>query len=125
MSQAVDALPDDPNQVNARILAEGMRNDERTGCAALSQGRRQGVQAVFHRTFADGKPQRTFRRRLPDKSRRPRRTRRRAAYDWAVRRLARRITLAADKGYDAEDLVNELRPMRVTPHVAQNVIGRS
>jgi hypothetical protein len=33
----------------------------------------------------------------------------------------RRITLAADKGYDAEDFVNELRSMRVTPHVAQNV----
>ncbi len=29
-----------------------------------------------------------------------------------------RITLAADKGYDAEDFVNELRSMNVTPHVA-------
>jgi IS5 family transposase len=38
---------------------------------------------------------------------------------------ARRITLAADKGYDAEDFVNELRSMRVTPHIAQNVSGRS
>jgi transposase len=38
---------------------------------------------------------------------------------------ATRITLAADKGYDAEDFVNELRSMRVTPHVAQNVSGRS
>jgi hypothetical protein len=37
----------------------------------------------------------------------------------------RRITLVADKGYDAEDFVNELRSMRVTPHVAQNVSGRS
>ena len=36
-----------------------------------------------------------------------------------------RITLAADKGYDAEDFVNELRSMRVTPHVAQNVSNRS
>jgi transposase len=36
-----------------------------------------------------------------------------------------RITLAADKGYDAEDFVNELHSMRVTPHVAQNVSGRS
>ena len=34
------------------------------------------------------------------------------------------ITLGADKGYDAEDFVNELRSMRVTPHVAQNVTGR-
>ena len=37
----------------------------------------------------------------------------------------KRITLAADKSYDAEDFVNELRSMRVTPHVAQNLSGRS
>ena len=33
------------------------------------------------------------------------------------------ITLGADKGYDAEDFVNELRAMNVTPHVAQNTNG--
>ena len=37
---------------------------------------------------------------------------------------ANRITLGADKGYDAEDFVNELRSMNVTPHVAQNTAGR-
>jgi hypothetical protein len=31
----------------------------------------------------------------------------------------------ADKAYDAEDFVNELRSMKVTPHVAQNTSGRS
>jgi len=35
------------------------------------------------------------------------------------------ITLGADKAYDAEDFVNELRSMKVTPHVAQNLNGRS
>jgi transposase len=35
------------------------------------------------------------------------------------------ITLGADKAYDAEDFINELRSMRVTPHVAQNMSGRS
>lgn len=35
------------------------------------------------------------------------------------------ISLGADKAYDAEDFVNELRSMRVTPHVAQNMSGRS
>jgi transposase len=35
------------------------------------------------------------------------------------------ITLGADKGYDAEDFVNELRSMRITPHVAQSSRGRS
>jgi len=35
------------------------------------------------------------------------------------------ITLGADKAYDAEDFVNELRTMNATPHVAQNISGRS
>src|ERR1700760_1876601 len=35
------------------------------------------------------------------------------------------ITLGADKAYDAGDFVNELRSMKVTPHVAQNTSGRS
>ena len=35
------------------------------------------------------------------------------------------ITLGADKAYDTKDFVNELRSMRVTPHVAQNTSGRS
>jgi len=35
-----------------------------------------------------------------------------------------RITLGADKAYDTEDFVNELRSMKVTPHVAQNTSGR-
>ncbi len=37
---------------------------------------------------------------------------------------AQSITLGADKAYDAEDFVNELRSMRVTPHVAQNTTNR-
>jgi transposase len=37
----------------------------------------------------------------------------------------RPITLGADKAYDAEDFVNELRSMSATPHVAQNTNGRS
>ena len=35
------------------------------------------------------------------------------------------ITVGADKAYDAEDFVNELRSMTATPHVAQNTNGRS
>lgn len=40
----------------------------------------------------------------------------------------RPITLGADRGYDAEDFINELRAMNVRPHVAQNLTrsrGRS
>ena len=40
--------------------------------------------------------------------------------DWP-----RAITLGADKAYDTQDFVNELRSMKVTPHVAQNTSGRS
>lgn len=36
----------------------------------------------------------------------------------------RAITLGADKAYDTQDFVNELRSMRVTPHVVQNLSGR-
>jgi transposase len=35
------------------------------------------------------------------------------------------ITLGADKAYDAEDFVNELRSMNATAHVAQNRNGRA
>ena len=38
---------------------------------------------------------------------------------------SRAITLGADKAYDAEDFINELRAMKVTPHVAQNISGRA
>jgi transposase len=35
------------------------------------------------------------------------------------------ITLGADKAYDTQDFVNELRSMNATPHVAQNTNGRT
>jgi len=43
-----------------------------------------------------------------------------------ARRLGgeRRVTLGADKGYDARDFVAGLRELGVTPHVAQNTSGR-
>jgi hypothetical protein len=34
------------------------------------------------------------------------------------------VTLGADKGYDTDDFVMELREQAVTPHVAQNQSGR-
>jgi IS5 family transposase len=36
----------------------------------------------------------------------------------------RRITLGADKGYDAHQFVAELRHMEITPHIAQNNTNR-
>ena len=35
-----------------------------------------------------------------------------------------RVTLAADKGYDTKDFVKEMRHLKVTPHVSQNVRRR-
>jgi hypothetical protein len=37
----------------------------------------------------------------------------------------RAVTLAADKGYDAADFVEELRTINVRPHVARNTSGRT
>lgn len=39
-------------------------------------------------------------------------------------RTKRRITLGADKGYDTKGFVEEMRKLRVTPHVAQNTSNR-
>ncbi len=36
----------------------------------------------------------------------------------------RAITLGADKAYDTQDFIHELRAMKVTPHVAQNTSRR-
>ena len=37
---------------------------------------------------------------------------------------SRRITIGADKGFDARDFVAELRERKATPHIAQNQSGR-
>jgi transposase len=37
---------------------------------------------------------------------------------------ARRLTLGADKGYDAAAFVADMRALNVTPHIAQNLSGR-
>jgi transposase len=52
---------------------------------------------------------------------------REAAKTMVVRRSpgSRRITLGADKGYDAREFVDDLRELNVTPHVAQNTSNRA
>ncbi|MGY3134083.1 transposase [Bradyrhizobium sp. USDA 4501] len=99
--------------------------DRRSGCQALPQGERQGDEAVLHRTWADGEPPRL----LVDAclTQANGHAERVAALHMIEQRADRptAITLGADKAYDAEDFVNELRSMNVTPHVAQNTSGRS
>jgi transposase len=49
-------------------------------------------------------------------------TERDAAMRMAVRIDGdKRVTLAADKGYDTKEFVEEMRHMNVTPHVSQNI----
>jgi transposase len=67
---------------------------------ALPQGAWHGGQALLHRSHPDGEL-------IEPRADRP-----------------RAITLGADKAYDAEDFVNELRSMNVRAHVAQNTSGR-
>jgi len=51
---------------------------------------------------------------------------REAAVKMASRRSGeKRITVAADKGYDTKDYVARLRQLNATPHVAQNTSNRS
>src|SRR5262245_6000824 len=51
---------------------------------------------------------------------------REAAEEMIVRHSpgAGRITLGADKGYDASAFVADMRKLNVTPHIAQNTSGR-
>src|SRR5277367_736725 len=45
---------------------------------------------------------------------------------WQQRdRSSKRLTLGADKAYDTQDFVRQLREMKVTPHVTQNTKNRS
>jgi IS5 family transposase len=37
---------------------------------------------------------------------------------------SKRITVGADKGYDAKDFVSTVRELRITPHVSQNTSNR-
>ena len=109
----------------AEAIERDARLDHRSGCEALSQRARQGGQALLHGARPDGEPQRPCGRRLFDAGRWTRRADCGAAYDRAARRPAASDHLGADKAYDAEDFVNELRSMKATPHVAQNTSGRS
>jgi Transposase DDE domain len=51
---------------------------------------------------------------------------RNAAEEMIVRHSpgASRITLGADKGYDAASFVADMRALNITPHIAQNISGR-
>jgi transposase len=92
--------------------------------AALSQGTGQGSQAQLHGPRADGKPQRLIVAATLTKATG---TAERAAAETMIVRHSpgvRRLTPAADKGYDAAAFVADMRALNVTPHIAQNISGR-
>jgi hypothetical protein len=47
-----------------------------------------------------------------------------AMLEGVARETGRRVTIGADKGYDAADFVMEVRELNAVPHVAQNTAGR-
>jgi hypothetical protein len=48
-----------------------------------------------------------------------------AAEEMIVRRSSGARRLGADEGYDAAAFVADMRALNVTPHIAQNISGRS
>jgi Transposase DDE domain len=88
-------------------------------------------QAVLHGPFADGEPARPDRRCHADPRHRHRRARGRDDHAGPPRRppphdpqRRQEPALAKAGAYDVADLVDRLRAIRVTPHVAQNLTNR-
>ena len=95
-------------------LQRDPRLDHRSRGAALSQGSGEGGEAELCGPCLDGEPERSHRERLHHRRGRPCRaeSRRLAMIEQHADR-PEAITLGADRGYDAEDFVNELRSMNV------------
>lgn len=86
---------------------------------------RNGLIADFEVTEANGKAEREAALTMLDRERERRKKKRKAAKSSRKRnKKGRRMTLAADKGYDTRDFVRGCRERRVTPHVAQNQHAR-
>ena len=99
--------------------------DHGSRCAALSQGAGYGDTPRLYGPHAHGEPLGPAGRRASDAGFGPCGTGRGAGDEIEARAdRPRAITLGADRGYDAEDFVNELRAMNVRPHVAQNLTRR-
>lgn len=87
---------------------------------------RHGLATDFELTEASGYAEREAALEMVDRERERRDRRERKSKrktQKASRRRSkkgRRMTLAADKGYDTRDFVRDCRERRVTPHVAQN-----
>lgn len=86
---------------------------------------RHGLIADFEVTTATGTAEREAAISLLDRERARRKQKRKQQKSSRRRnKKGRRLTLAADKGYDTRDFVRACRERRVTPHVAQNQHAR-
>ena len=86
---------------------------------------RSGLMVDFELTEANGKAERAAALEMVDRERKRRKKKRKQAKASKKRnRKGRRITLAADKGYDTRDFVRGCRERGVTPHVARNQHAR-
>lgn len=91
---------------------------------------RNGLVTDFELTQADGHAERDAAADMLDRERERRERRKkkskkkRQQASRRKNRKGRRITLGADKGYDAKEFIRRCRERRVTPHIAQNLSGR-
>ena len=86
---------------------------------------RHGLMVDFDVTEASGRAEREAALEMIDRERNRRKKKKKAVKSSKKRnRKGRRITLAADKGYDTRDFVQACRERGTTPHVAQNQHAR-
>lgn len=87
---------------------------------------RNGLISDFEVTTTSGKAEREAAGEMMERERRRRRKKRKQSKSSRKRntKKGRRLTLAADKGYDTKDFVRVCRGLRFTPHVAQNIHAR-
>lgn len=86
---------------------------------------RSGLMVDFELGEATGRAEREAALEMVARERKRRKKKRKQAKSSRRRnRTGRRMTLAADKGYDTRDFVRDCRERGVTPHVAQNQHAR-
>ena len=116
---------------DARLFRKGRGREAKLSYMAHTlMENRHGLLTDFELTEASGYAEREAALEMVDRERarreqRKKKTKRKNAK--AARRRNkkhRRLTLAADKGYDTRDFVRACRERRVTPHVAQNQHAR-
>ena len=89
-----------------------------SGIPVVQKSQRQRGQALLYGPCPDGEQKRSCGRLPPHASQRHRRTESRFEMIESLPGTGR-ITVGADKGYDAASFVHDLRQCKVTPHVAQ------